>query len=186
MSAFAATSRPPAAASANDSLPESLSCVPLQMLTRIARQSRIGDPDGCAAIFALLTTSRMVRGHLQKALTLLGLSEIKFFTLISLYACDPDPCTPAELARQSRVSRATMSDTIEALRDRGWIDRVSSESDRRKRHIRLTPPGRSTVERAVRPFLTLIGRCSATLTSAEHRALTRSCAQLCDHFQPSA
>lgn len=156
------------------------------MLARIARQSRLGDPEGCTAIFALLTTSRLIRGELQTVLTRLELSEIKFFTLVSLYAQDPDPCTPAELAQQSRVSRAAMSDIIEALRHRGWIDRASSLSDRRKRHVRLTPPGRSLVERAVRPFLALIGRCSDILSAEELRALTRTCAHLSQHLQSAA
>lgn len=163
-------------------LPELLACHPLQMLVRIANQSRLGDPEGCVAILSLVATGRVVRSHLQNVLGELGLSEIKFFTLVALYALDPDPSTPAELALQSQVSRAAMSDTLEALHESGWVDRERSATDRRITHIQLTARGRLLVESAVRPFLAAVARCVATLSPPERRALTRTCSHLCDHF----
>ncbi|MCX6956793.1 MAG: MarR family transcriptional regulator [Verrucomicrobia bacterium] len=162
---------------------DALAFRPVQMLLRIARQSRLGDPEGCAAILTLLATGRVVRAHLQHVLGQLGLNEIKFSTLITLYALDPDPSTPAELALQSRVSRAAMSDTLEALRGGGWVDRERSTSDRRTLHIRLTARGRDLIETAVRPFLAAVGRCAEALTAAERRSLTRTCGHLTALFQ---
>lgn len=168
-------------------LPELLACHPLQMLVRIASQSRLGDPEGCVAILTLMSTGRVLRSHLQHVLGELGLSEIKFFTLVTLYALDPDPSTPAELALQSHVSRAAMSDTLEALRASGWVGRERSATDRRTLHIQLTARGRLLVEGAVRPFLAAIARCAETLSAPERRSLTRTCSHLCDHFSlPSA
>jgi DNA-binding MarR family transcriptional regulator len=165
-------------------LPDALSCQPTQMLVRIARQSGLGDPEGCAAVLALLTTSRLVRGQLHRVLAELGLNEAKLTTLITLYALDPEPSTPADLAVQSQVSRSTMTDTLESLHASGWVQRERGESDRRTLHIHLTETGRSLVERAVRPFLTAVGNCADTLSTAERSAVTSACIHLCDHFQP--
>lgn len=159
----------------------------MQMLERIARQSGLGNPDGFLALLALISTGKLLRSHLQRVLTGLGLNEIKFSTLVTLYSLDPDPSTPAELALQSRVSRAAMTDTLESLRGLGWVDRERSSTDRRTLLIRLTARGRTVVERAVRPFLAALAGCSESLTAAELRALTRTCARVCGHFpSPSA
>lgn len=153
------------------------------MLVRIARQSHLGDPEGCAAILALLTATRLVRGHLNRVLAQAGLNEAKLSALVTLYALDPEPSTPADLALQSQVSRTTMTDTLDALHSGGWINRERGEADRRTLHIQLTTTGRTLVENAVRPFLTAVGNCAATLSVAERRSVTSACVHLCDHFQ---
>ena len=156
----------------------------MQMLVRIARQSHLGDPDGCASILALLSASRLLRGHLNRVLAEFGLNEARLSALVTLYALDPEPSTPADLALQSHVSRATMTDTLVALDASGWIRRNRVEADRRTLHIRLTTAGRAVVKNVVRPFLTAVSNCADTLSVDERHAVTRACARLCETFQP--
>lgn len=153
------------------------------MLVRIARQSHLGDPEGCATILGLLATSRLLHDHLQGVLSELGLSEIKLTTLVGLYAVDPEPATTADLAANSQISRATLSGVVTTLRARGWIIREAAPSNRRLRHIRLTDKGRAIVEKAVRPFLDAVNKCALVLTSEERDAATHLCTRLNAHFQ---
>ena len=153
------------------------------MLVRIARQSHLGDPEGCAAILNMLATSRLVRGHLHSVLQHLGLTEAKLATLVTLYALDPEPASPADLSVQTQVSRASMTELIETLHARSWITRKPSPSDRRTQHLRLTEKGRTFVESAVRPFLIAVGHCADVLTPAEYHLITQTCARLCTHLK---
>lgn len=49
------------------------------------------------------------------------------------------------LAKQHMVSSPTMSNTITALEERGWVQRIRSEADRRVVFIDLTPLGREVI-----------------------------------------
>jgi len=156
---------------------------PLKMLVRIARQNRLGDPDACATVLAMLFTSRLLHQHFQRALARLDLSEVKLTTLVSLYAIDPEPSTPADLALQSQVSRAAMTDTLETMRLRNWIVRDPAQNDRRVLHIHLTDEGRALVERAVIPFLSTVNLCAQVLTRDEHATAISICAHLNAYFR---
>jgi DNA-binding MarR family transcriptional regulator len=154
------------------------------MLVRIARQSHLGDPEACTTVLALLSTSRLLHQHFQRVLAQLELSEVKLTTLVSLYALDPEPSTPADLAFHSQVSRATMTDTLEAMCDRNWIVRERARTDRRMLYIHLTDAGRTLVEQAVIPFLTTVNLCAQVLTRNERAAALRICTHLNGYFQP--
>lgn len=49
------------------------------------------------------------------------------------------------LAKQHMVSSPTMSNTINALEERGWVQRIRSEDDRRVVFIDLTPLGHEVI-----------------------------------------
>jgi DNA-binding MarR family transcriptional regulator len=53
--------------------------------------------------------------------------------------------TQVELAEMMSVSSATMSNTLTALEERGWIERQRSTADRRQVHIHLTAQGRQAL-----------------------------------------
>lgn len=54
--------------------------------------------------------------------------------------------TLGELAEMHMVSAPTMSNTITALEDRGWVNRVRSEHDRRVVKVELADEGRQVLE----------------------------------------
>lgn len=49
--------------------------------------------------------------------------------------------TLGELALMHSVSAATMSKTVTALEERGWVQRVRSDTDRRVVNVKLAPEG---------------------------------------------
>lgn len=152
---------------------------PFQMLVRIAKHARIGDPEGCAAVLALLTTGRALREHLESVLSDLNLSETKFAALVSLYAFDPTASTADTLAAQAGVSRSSMTESLESLRKSGWVERTTPQAC-----IRLTDSGRTLTEKVVQPFLNAVARCSDILSIPERQTITQVCANL-DQRLPS-
>ena len=58
--------------------------------------------------------------------------------------------TLTELAALQGVSLPTMSNSISAMVDRGWVRRLSRTGDRRVLTIEVTPAGRAAVERVGR------------------------------------
>ena len=55
------------------------------------------------------------------------------------------PCNLSELAVQQAVSLPTMSNSISVLVERGWVNRMPSQDDRRQVLLELTPDGRAVL-----------------------------------------
>ena len=72
------------------------------------------------------------------------------FGLLSLLASRPQPLTLTELAALQGVSLPTMSNTVKAMVDRGWIRRTTPAADRRVVVLDVTGKGRATVRRVGR------------------------------------
>jgi DNA-binding MarR family transcriptional regulator len=49
--------------------------------------------------------------------------------------------TATELGEKTLITKGTLTGVVDRLIDRGWVERVAHESDRRSQIIRLTPAG---------------------------------------------
>jgi DNA-binding MarR family transcriptional regulator len=65
------------------------------------------------------------------------------FRLLGLLA--DHSCNLSELAVRQSVSLPTMSNSISVLVERGWVNRVPSQDDRRQVLLALTPEGRAVL-----------------------------------------
>jgi len=90
---------------------------------------------------ALHSTARQWRVALDARLKDLGVSQAGWMT-IALVAKADTPPSQGELATQLSVEPATMVAMIDRLVKAGLVERVASTSDRRIKHIHLTPAGR--------------------------------------------
>src|SRR5438093_2977610 len=70
------------------------------------------------------------------------------FGLLSVLSERPRMLT--ELASLQGVSLPTMSNSISAMQERGWVRRGEPESDRRVVMIEVTPTGRAALDRVAR------------------------------------
>jgi DNA-binding MarR family transcriptional regulator len=156
----------------------SLSARPFQMLVRIARHSRIGDPQGCAAVFALLETGRQLQAHFHEVLARHKLAETGFTVLVSLYATDPAPASMGELAADVRIPVDALFVELETLEANGWISRDTAVSAQHGVSAQLTARGRALTEDAVRPFLVAVCRCGEALTPGQSHTLDQACINL--------
>ena len=72
------------------------------------------------------------------------------FGLLSLLAAQSGALTLTELAARHGVSLPSMSATVSAMVERGWLRRSAPPQDRRVVRIEVTPRGRATVQRVGR------------------------------------
>ena len=70
------------------------------------------------------------------------------FGLLSILTVRPRMLT--DLASLQGVSLPTMSNSISAMADRGWVRRAAPDGDRRVVMIEVTAPGRAALERVSR------------------------------------
>ena len=89
---------------------------------------------------ALHNTARMWRLALDRRLKDLGVSQAGWLS-IAYIAKTQGPLSQGELAALVQVEAATMVSTIDRLEKAGLVLRVASESDRRVKHLVLTPAG---------------------------------------------
>ncbi|MES2692093.1 MAG: MarR family transcriptional regulator [Verrucomicrobiota bacterium] len=141
-------------------------CLACRTLVSIARQRKGFNPEGCKVVFAHLDTTLSIQAALHRALTEYSLSELQFAVLVALFALDPEPVMPADLADYAAVSRAAVTDALVRLETLGFITRTRDTADRRAHHLHLTDRGRTTVDAALVRYLTAVGEIARYLEPA--------------------
>ena len=97
---------------------------------------------GYAASRAALEMRKVFVRHMQP----LDLKIIDYCILV-LVARNPQ-VNQKQLGQALDISAPNMAVTLDRLVERGWVQRVRSERDRRAQHIHLTDMGRDVVARA--------------------------------------
>ncbi len=102
------------------------------------------DPSACEAFLYLLRAGdeafRVIDAHFQAH----DLSQGRFTVLMLLFekpSGQPHALTPAQLAEQSGVTRATMTGLVDTLERDGMVTRRPDPVDRRQLSVELTPRG---------------------------------------------
>ncbi len=153
-------------------------CLVGRTLLAVARQRRGLDAPRCQLVFAHLDTALAVQGALHRALAAYRLSELQFAVLVALFALDPEPVTPADLAGYAAVSRAAITDALVRLEALQFVVRTRDSGDRRVHHLQLTPGGRATVDTALVSYLTAAGEVARYLEPAAQAELLAACHRL--------
>ena len=91
------------------------------------------------------------------------------FGLLSVLSEQPHTLT--ELAALQGVSLPTMSSSISAMAERGWVKRAEPEKDRRTVLIEVTANGRAALERVARCAETHLAEVLAPLDAVSRRRL---------------
>src|SRR4051812_5852459 len=105
------------------------------------------------------------------------------FGLLTLLTAQPRTLT--ELAALQGVSLPTMSNSISAMVERGWVRRSAPQKDRRVVLIEVTPTGKATVERVGRAAEAHLAVMLAPLDAAARRRLQGGLAVLRKIFSDS-
>ena len=105
------------------------------------------------------------------------------FGLLSMLSARPRMLT--ELAAMQGVSLPTMSSSISAMVDRGWVRRTAPEDDRRVVMIEVTATGRAALERVSRAAETHLAEVLAPLDVPGRRRLVGGLGVLRKVFQPA-
>lgn len=146
-------------------------CLAARTLLSVARQRKGLDPASCQVVFELMDAATSVHTALHRTLAEHRLSELTFGVLVALFALDPEPVMPADLADYTAVSRAAITDALVRLESLGLVSRTRDASDRRVYHVTLTAPGRSTVDSVLVLYLTAVGDLARYVEPATHPEL---------------
>lgn len=95
----------------------------------------------------LLHLGRGMCSLLNAELKPLGLTEVEFRVLTTLFAQPDGVACPSELCASTSQSPANMSRISDSLVRRGLITRIARLDDRRKMDLRISPPGEDVVRR---------------------------------------
>jgi DNA-binding MarR family transcriptional regulator len=148
-----------------------------ECLVEVARQYPDLDPSAMDAFLNLLYAGDQVRALMDEHLADHGISLGRFRILMLLFRDKPEGCgqvdSPAELAEQLGVSRATVTGLLDTLERDGFLRRTESVEDRRQTAVNLTPRGEAFLRRFLPGHFRLIGTIVAELTESERKTLVR-------------
>ncbi len=125
---------------------------------------------------------------LRRQVSLLGALELKAANLglkqmQILYQLSGSPRTMGDLASCTLSDKASTTRTVEALVQAGWVKRVDSNEDRRKRVITLTAKGRLKAQNALEVRESIGRRFDETLTLNERKTLVQLMNKITDGLE---
>ena len=128
-------------------------------------QSRLMHLVGYAASRASIELKKVFARHLGP----LDLKAVEFSILVLV--AHNDEVNQKQLGQALDVSPPNMAVTLDRMVERGWVERVRSEKDRRAMIIHLTKKGRELVARAEKTAATMEEDALRRLSSAERALL---------------
>lgn len=84
-----------------------------------------------------------------------------------LHVLSAKRCSISQLAQHQDVSLPSMSETVQTLVERGWLERSNSSIDRRVMQIKLTRKGQQVLANEHKRLVGLMANRLSRLTSAE-------------------
>lgn len=137
------------------------------------------DPSACEAFLHLLRAGDEAFLHAEQNLTEHNISHGRFSVLTLLkQSCPSDGSatpalglTPAELADNARVTRATMTGLIDTLERDGLVRREADTHDRRMMRVCLTPKGREFLSQLMPSQFKRMADVMSGLSEGERRTL---------------
>lgn len=139
---------------------------PLHVFSRVSRLARLLDLD---------RTSAFARHELE---------GWEFDVLSALRrAGEPYQLSPGRLVQETLVTSGTMTNRIDRLAAKGWVERLPSPTDRRGVIVRLTKGGQAAVDAAMADLLSREGELLDDMSADERAALTRALKRLLAPFE---
>ena len=143
------------------------------------------DPSANEAFLNLLRTGDMVFAEIGVFLTRHNISQGRFTVLMLLHRPWAEPQTPASLAEESGVTRATMTGLIDTLEKDGMVVRQPDSHDRRTVHVSLTEQGCTSLEEMLPDYFQCVSHIISPLNVRERKELVRLLQKLQEGLTPA-
>jgi DNA-binding MarR family transcriptional regulator len=124
-----------------------------------------------ASVDSLRRVLRALRIAARDTLATAGVSAAQLFVLSALV--DGDEASLSELAERTMTDRTSVSAVVDRLVQGGLVTKGTSDEDRRRASIRITPKGRTVLRGAPRPPTALLVEAIERVEPAELRSLER-------------
>lgn len=112
-----------------------------------------------------------------------GLSITQFKMLHLLLRQSSDELSVKAIADHFHLSLPAASRAVDALHQRGYVDRNECLTDRRMKRVRLTDPGREAIRELHATNIALLTEFTTTLTERERRNLSSALAPLLERLE---
>jgi DNA-binding MarR family transcriptional regulator len=145
---------------------------------KFARRSGIAQSHECSSIFGLLAAGRAVGDRLRRLLKPLGLDEVGFLSLVTLYSLDPAPVSSADLAYHSGGDMNSVVGALEFMEEKSWIQLKRLSSGGSALFVSLTDEGRMVAVFALYRFLRAVSHLSDGISPSRQRSFTTLCRKL--------
>ncbi|MBD2810531.1 MarR family transcriptional regulator [Xenorhabdus sp. Vera] len=129
------------------------------------------DPSSMGVIGRLCRITKIIEQRLQHTFKEYNLSAIEFDILATLRRNNV-PITPTEMYQSVMLTSGAMSTRIEHMVQRGLIERIANEEDRRSCKVFLTPEGKALIDKAVESHIENQKNILKPLTEAQQEQLT--------------
>jgi DNA-binding MarR family transcriptional regulator len=100
------------------------------------------------AVTSIMRAQQILLARLNALLDSLDLTFPRYETLMVLYYSRSGEMPLGKLSDRLQVHRASVTNVIDKLEDRGYVSRIAHESDRRTILARITDQGREAAEQA--------------------------------------
>ncbi len=131
------------------------------------------DTARCLGEFLRFLTQSAGNGFVQ-AVEDAGLSLTQLKTMHVLAGSDEELSLNGLAERLGGLSLPTLSRSVDALVQRGYVRRAEDTADRRVKRLSLTAKGRRTIDRLVEIRVAELGAVLETLTDGERERLARA------------
>lgn len=132
------------------------------------------DPFPMGVVARLLRVSLLVERQVGEVFSKFGLNQSGFTVLAALRRSgEPFRLSPTQLHNALLVSSGAMTNRIDRLEARGWVERVTDPNDRRGVLVQLTEQGHEVVDEAVEALIEAEVEILKTLTRTEQTELAR-------------
>jgi DNA-binding MarR family transcriptional regulator len=129
------------------------------------------EPSAFEGFLHLLRTGDSVFASESAFLAEHGISQGRFTVLMLLNRHCNAPSTPAGLADQAAVTRATMSGLMDTLEKDGMLIRETAQDDRRTVLVRLTEKGQQIIDSLLPDYCRRVSAIMEPLTAPERKQL---------------
>jgi DNA-binding MarR family transcriptional regulator len=143
------------------------------------------DPSATEAFLNLLRTGDLLFEATNRFLARNNISQGRFIVMmLLLHRSGGESSTPASLAEESGVTRATMTGLLDTLEKDGMVVREADTHDRRTLHVRLTDQGRTCMSSIIPSYYQGVSRIMNPLSLPERKELVRLLQKLQEELTP--
>lgn len=95
--------------------------------------------------------STLLRAEQRKKYSALGLQPVHIQTLDYLASCNRFSDTPAAVTDYLGLTKGTVSQTLQVLERKGYLEKQQDAADKRSVHLKILPPGQKLLK-SITPF----------------------------------
>ena len=140
-----------------------------ECLMKAAEKYPTLNPSASEAFLHLLRTGDAVFAAEGAYLAKHDISQGRFMVLMLLNRCSDQPSTPAELADEAGVTRATMTGLVDTLEKDGLVTRKNDSEDRRTVQVQLTRTGRKLLDQMLPGYFASVTKMMQPLNKTERK-----------------